>query len=275
MKTCPFCAEEIQDAAVVCKHCGRNQPVDGAASIAVSVPRANLRSGPSDSAAVVSIVTRGTRYDNATDTGNGWFRVKLATGADGYLSAAVVKNAAEVASGGQLSPGSLRCDKCQGEMRPTRVRRFSHGLVVLGYLMMIFGFLPMLGAAACGLLSTGSVVKNAATGMDDSKTIRELDDIAGLPSRVVDEYRSTHEVSERTISGLTSTQQHEVRMALAGDVGRKAGGAMATGITAGASIVTFAVASVIGIPLLIVGLLLTLRRNVWQCGDCSYIFDRA
>jgi hypothetical protein len=41
MKTCPFCAEEIQDAAIVCKHCGRELSSSNVASpeITTAEPR--------------------------------------------------------------------------------------------------------------------------------------------------------------------------------------------------------------------------------------------
>jgi len=45
MKRCPFCAEEIQDAAVKCRHCGERLPAEDTLDSAHTIPAGNLQAG--------------------------------------------------------------------------------------------------------------------------------------------------------------------------------------------------------------------------------------
>jgi hypothetical protein len=42
MRACPFCAEQIQDAAILCRFCGRDVPVSQSEALTAAAPKPRL-----------------------------------------------------------------------------------------------------------------------------------------------------------------------------------------------------------------------------------------
>lgn len=172
---------------------------------------------------------------------------------------------------------SIQCEKCkQGQMVQDRIYRMSGCLVAIGYFLVIPGMLMMLGGIGFTFLGMGAGATATTETFDKIKKEVIADfNKAGVSPQVIDEYQRTNRVSQTTINSLSPTEKEKVNRVLMSDSARKAGAAIGTAgaaVCGGAfTMMTF----LIGLPSFIIGFLLILKRNVWRCPSCEYIFDRA
>ena len=172
---------------------------------------------------------------------------------------------------------SIQCEKCkQGQMVQDRIYRMSGCLVAIGYFLVIPGMLLMLGGIGFTFLGIGGA--GAATTETFERIKKEvISDFnkASVPGQVIEEYQKTNKVSQTTINSLSPSEKEKVNRVLMSDSAKKAGAAIGTAgaaVCGGAfTMMTF----IIGLPSFIIGFLLILKRNVWRCPSCNYIFDRA
>jgi hypothetical protein len=172
----------------------------------------------------------------------------------------------------------MQCDKChQGQMHPTKVFRLSGCLVAIGFIILIPCFVLLCFAVLAGVIGTAATGSATITVTERAKqeTVVKLQAIEGLPAAVVSDFQLDARISDETFASLTSIQSNEVRRLQSSYDAMISGAALGTGFAAlfggGLVIIMF----VIAIPGLIVGFVLILRKKVWRCQMCGYIFDRA
>jgi hypothetical protein len=157
------------------------------------------------------------------------------------------------------------------------VRTHRGCLAILGWPLLLGGLLVVALAllTLVGMLkNTPVVVKEYVKERQDS-VVRNLEKIPGLPHSVIDEFRAHGKVSEATLKSLPLGQRIGVGLNMLG-YGLTLGRASEQGKAAfGIATVLLMIALVAGFIALVLGLILTARRSVLRCGNCSVVLDRA
>jgi hypothetical protein len=150
-------------------------------------------------------------------------------------------------------------------------------LRIIGFTLWIPALLLLIGSAACGAFVGTKTVGGATSTIRNEriKTADRLQRIEGIDPQAVAEFRTAGQLSNSTKSAMSTRVREqvdrEITMYGATGAGATIGRGAATGIAGLGVLVTY----VVCVPLFIVGLLLTRKKNVWRCPTCQYIFDRA
>lgn len=172
----------------------------------------------------------------------------------------------------------IACEKCkQGTMVSTRVPRMSSGLRIVGFTLWIPALLVLVFSAGSCLLMTGATGNAAAAQLTRlrAESANRLRDLPDIPISVVETFETTGAIAPSALDALPAATKRRAEAELstyaAGIVGTTIGD---TAVAGAAGLAVLAV-YVICVPLFIVGLLLTRKKNVWKCPTCGFVFDRA
>jgi hypothetical protein len=158
-----------------------------------------------------------------------------------------------------------------------RVFRLSGCVVGIGYTLWVPALLVLLFAIVLTVIGTASTTAAGSTALDTSKkqALARLKQVPNIPAEAITEFEKGGRLSEQTLASLPPEQRfkvNEIQTTYSAGVAGAALGTMGAGCIGGSITLLLYIAS---IPTLIVGFLLTLRKNIWRCQQCGFIFDRA
>ncbi|MFZ2958007.1 MAG: hypothetical protein WA705_14060 [Candidatus Ozemobacteraceae bacterium] len=167
----------------------------------------------------------------------------------------------------------IQCEKCkQSNMVQDRIHRMSGCLVMIGYFLVIPGLLAMFFGLF--IMYSGASTNLSDDDGQSKRTLGMLTD-AKVPANIISEYRETGKIAQDSISKLQPRDKSAVDNALHTERASKIGHGIGVGIIAATGGAMTVAAFMVGLPAFIVGFLLLLKRSVWRCPSCGYIFDRA
>ena len=176
------------------------------------------------------------------------------------------------------TPDQIFCEKCGSQMGPSKLFRFSVCLVSLGFFMAIPAAIGLILLALFGVLGffgTGAAISSGWTSAQ-SNAVYRLGQIEGVPADYIALFRTNSLRASTELSKIVPDSAQSAARQVMHDYELARSSISTVGGAAGMLGGAFVLIPVaICIPIFIVGMLLVLRRKVWRCGHCGFIFDRA
>ncbi len=161
-------------------------------------------------------------------------------------------------------------------MQKTKVFRLSGCLVSIGAFILFCTGSTILISIIIAITGT-AVTGVAAFDIEDrakSDAVAKLNQIDGLPSFVILDFNDDGMIRDATLAGIGKDHRKAVHHIMESYNLQLNSGVAATGIAAvmGGSFVIFVILCSLGLSA--IGFILVLRKKVWKCNRCGYLYER-